>query len=246
MKRLLMIYVVFSCLPFFLTSCSLNHTKIIADELQPDKLYGLYNNSFTNIGARSKCSEVPSVNIVNVEKRDDKHNINPRLRQVSGFPYINPKELTNHIVDYMKIAFEKFNVKVDNKSTKIIQVSLNNAEYIQGVWGQGADVKLKIDIPEEQYTWIYGAQDSTYGSPMRAAAYAIHKVTFDIIKDPIIQDYILCKAEYNKSMTNQKEKDEIASKSLSQKLQELQTALDNGLITKEEYQLKRKVLIENY
>lgn len=37
-----------------------------------------------------------------------------------------------------------------------------------------------------------------------------------------------------------------STKSLTQKLQELQTALDNGLITKEEYQIKRKLIIEKY
>lgn len=37
-----------------------------------------------------------------------------------------------------------------------------------------------------------------------------------------------------------------STKSLTQKLQELQTALDNKLITKEEYQVKRKEIIEKH
>jgi hypothetical protein len=82
------------------------------------------------------------------------------------------------------------------------------------------------------------------GSGYAAAAYTIHNVTRQIIDDPAIQDYILCKDEYVQTVKDQK--DETASKSLSQKLQGLKTALDNGLISTEEYQLKRKVILEKY
>ncbi len=54
------------------------------------------------------------------------------------------------------------------------------------------------------------------------------------------------KAEYAKSLIVEREKDSTKSASLSQKLQELQTALDKGLISKDEYQLKRKAIIEKY
>ncbi len=52
--------------------------------------------------------------------------------------------------------------------------------------------------------------------------------------------------EYALSIRAQREKETTMPKTLSQKLQELQTALNNGLISKEEYQIKRRNLIEKY
>ena len=52
--------------------------------------------------------------------------------------------------------------------------------------------------------------------------------------------------EYIQFKKDREKKEEMTSKSLSQKLQELQAAFDNGLISREEYQLKRKTLLEKY
>lgn len=190
MKRLLIVCIVFSIIPFTLTSCAFHLTKDVADELQPVDLYRLYNTSRTNMGARSKCPLPPSVNVVNAETRDENYIMWDR-----GLTkwYINPKELTKHIVNYMKDAFEKCMVKVDTNSTKIIQVSMKKAEFTQGVWAQGADIQLKIDIHDKQYTEVYEAADNSPKSSMRALAYAIHVDTWKIINDPVIQDYILCR-----------------------------------------------------
>jgi hypothetical protein len=196
-----------------------------------------------NMAVRSKCLIPLSVNVVNEEKRDENYIMWDR--GVTKW-YINPKELTNHIVDYMKDAFEKCNVKVDNNSTKVIKIAMKKADFTQGAWTQGAAIQLKIDIPEKQYTEIYEANDNSPKSSMRAMAYAIHVDIWKIINDPVIQDYILCNAESIQSIKDQKEKDETSSKPLSQKLQELQTAFDKGLISKDEYQRSRQRLLKKY
>ncbi len=95
----------------------------------------------------------------------------------------------------MNNAFEKCNVKADANSAKILQVSMYGASFTQGVWAQGADIRLKVEIPEKQYTEIYEATDNSPKSAMRAMAYAIHQITWDIINDSVIQDHILCKGE---------------------------------------------------
>jgi len=101
-----------------------------------------------------------------------------------------------------------------------------------------------VEIPKTKYVEIYSAKESAMAGP-RAVVYAIHRATRQIIDDPVMQDYILCKGEHSDSLNRQKEEN-ATSKSLSQSLQELQSALDKGLITKEEYQLKRKTIIEKY
>lgn len=62
-----------------------------------------------------------------------------------------------------------------------------------------------------------------------------------------IQHYINeLKSEYVKFAEVQKDNNAAKPASLSYKLQELQTALESGLISKEEYQMKRKAIIDKY
>jgi hypothetical protein len=165
-------------------------TNDIADKLEPTVLYEAYRTKSINLEARSKCTLPLSVNIINMETRDESYLVHNR--GPSSW-YINPKDLTRHIVNYMKDAFDKCKVIIEDNSTNVIQVSLKEAEIKLAVWTIGADIKLKIDIPEKQYTVIFEAEDwtPTYGST--AMAYAIHAATWKVITDPFIQDYILCK-----------------------------------------------------
>jgi hypothetical protein len=173
-----------------LTSCTFHLTKDVADELKPEELYGLYNTKHKNMKARSKCPMPPSVNIINKETRDEDYMMWDR--GVTKW-YINPKELMNYTVNYMKDAFEKCNVKVDVNSNKIINVSMNKANFTQGMWAQGADIQLNIEIPEKRYIEIFEATDNSAKSSMRAMAYAIHVATWKVIADPVVYDYILCR-----------------------------------------------------
>ncbi len=190
MKRHLIVCIIFSIIPFTLTSCTLYWTKDVAKELQPNVLYESFKTKPINLKARSKCPLPPSVNIVNTEIRDE----NYLAGEIGANKiYINPKEMMNHIVDYMKDAFEKCRIRVDNNSTNIINVSMKGAEFKRGVWTLGANIQLKIDIPERQYTDVYEAEEWTAGYAQNAMAYAIHVDTWKIIADPVIQDYILCR-----------------------------------------------------
>ena len=248
MKRLLIIGIGLAVIIFTLTSCAVNHTKDVAEKLQPEDLYAVYNTKPRNLKAQSKCQLPPSINVVNVETREDDY---PILYPILGPMIINhiitPKEYMNNVVDYLKTAFEKSGVKADDNSSKIIQVSLTETKGMYRLFTVGAILRLKVEVPEKKYTKIYEAEDwILQGGGLRTMAYTVHIVTQKIIEDPVIQNYILCKNEYIQTIKDQKEKDETVSKSLSQKLQELQTAFDNGLISKEEYQRSRQRLLEKY
>lgn len=47
-------------------------------------------------------------------------------------------------------------------------------------------------IPEKKYTKIYEHSDTTPKAAPIAVAYTIHEITWKIINDPFLQDYILC------------------------------------------------------
>jgi hypothetical protein len=233
--------IILIAMALILTGCSMHYTKDIVEDLQHAQLYESFDTVPLNLKAQSKCPYPPSIRIINDEMREDGIDMRPDSFHVS-LP-LNPKELTDGIVDYLGIGFKKSGIEVNEQSPKIIKVSLKDVKGERGVWAQGCKVDLGVDIPEMKYVNIYSARENSFTGPI-AVTYAIHRITRQIIDDTTIQDYILCRDKYE-FMNGQKEKN-LTSKSLSHKLQELQTALDNGLITKEEYQLKRKELVEKY
>lgn len=236
----------FSCITIFmvliLAGCSMHYTKDIVNDLQPARLYESFDTKPLNLKAQSKCPYPTSVRIINVETREDGIDMRPDSFHV--FLPLNPKELTDGIVDYLGSGFKKSGIEVNEQSPKIIKISLKDVKGERGVWAQGCKVDLGVEIPEMKYVNIYSARENSMTGP-RSAVYAIHRISRQIIDDLIIQDYILCRDKYNDSVNGPREEN-ATSKSISNKLQELQAALDNGLITKEEYQLKRKELIEKY
>jgi hypothetical protein len=219
-----------------LTGCTYHQTSLtkdITEQLQPAKLYESYGEQPADLKALSKCPLPPTINIVNIETRED-YVVSDMPQPNPGIslqPNISPKELTKTTVEYLKYGFEKSQIKFDSNSSKVIHISFIDAKG--ALIRFGANIKMKVYIPETKYSNIFYAHGYSPMAFDTSMAYSIHVITRNIIDDPVIQDYILCKAEHS-------------DKPLSQKLQELQTALDNGLISKEEYQLKRKVLLETY
>jgi hypothetical protein len=173
-----------------LMGCSMHYTKAIVEKLQPAELYESFDVKPINLKARSKCPSPPSVKIVNAETREDGIDMRPDSFSVS-FP-LNPKELTIGIVDYLKYGFKKSQIDVDESSPKTIKISVIDAKLERGVWIGGGNVQLRVEIPETRYVEFYSARDShiNFG---KAMAYAIHKISRQVIDDPNIQDYILCR-----------------------------------------------------
>jgi hypothetical protein len=169
-------------------------TQNIIEYLQPAELYESYRVKPVNLKGQSKCPTPPTVNIVNEETREDDYvylNYNEYKRT------INRRKLMNAVVEYLKDGFQKSNIIIDPNSSKIIKVSLSDAKASSADatgWVWNADIKIKVDIPEINYSSIFEAKDRAHmGADMRAMAYASHVLSRQIIDDPLIQDYILCK-----------------------------------------------------
>ena len=159
----------------------------------------MYQTNIIDLKSQSKCTSSPSVKVVNTETRNESLLV-AHFRAYKH--YINPKELTDHIVDYMSDAFGKCQIKVDASSPKVIEVSLDKAEMklIGPFNARGAGIQLKINIPETQYQKIYSAEEWTPRSAMATMAFAIHLTIRKVIEDPIVQNYILCNT--NKPYSN--------------------------------------------
>lgn len=178
---------------FLLASCAVNRnfTPWVVRELNPDELNNIYKTKVPNLAAINKCSSPPSIKIINAEasKKDFTFyivgNINWQL---------TPNVLINNIVLYMNDAFAQCGIKANQNSTKVIHVSLDKVESNQlvGGWVSTTDTQLKIVIPEINYIKRYEHSETTAQGPPAGVAYNIHVITWQMINDPVIQDYLLC------------------------------------------------------
>lgn len=223
---------------FSLTGCTFNHTKRISDKLDVSELYEHKRVYPIKLSLTSKCNKPPTIKIVNDESRVEDYVV-----REAGFSsvVINPKEIMDAVSLYLQNGYMQSDIKVDNQADKTLHVKMNDLKLIDdGGWSMKGHFKLELNVPETGYVNIYEAKDS---SPLHttAAAEAMHSVTRQIIDDPIILNYILCTTEFSDNLKVQK-----METTLNQKLQDLKTSLVNGLISEEEYQLKRKELIEKF
>lgn len=179
---------------FLLTSCAVNQnwTRAVVRELKPVELNEIYKTKVPNLAAISKCSSPPSIKITNAEssKKDFTFYV--------VWPSINwqltPNILIDNVVLYMNDAFTQCGIKVNQNSTKVIHVSLDKAESNLPFMAVVSTTvtQLKIVIPEINYTKRYEHSESTPRGPVMGVAYNIHAITWQMINDPVIQDYLLC------------------------------------------------------
>lgn len=188
-KYLICILLLLVCV--VLTSCVTNSTQLIADQLRPAELIEIFNTVPPNLAVRSKCPSIPSVRIVNAEINDQDYLV------YTWWPsevYVNPKKLMDNVVSYINDAFNRTGIKADQNSTNVIQVSMEKMKSWYGYnFNFSANTQLKIMLPEKKFIETYGYSDSTPKGPQMAITYTIHVITWKIITDPFVQDYILCR-----------------------------------------------------
>jgi uncharacterized membrane protein len=185
-RQYILIIMIFASI--LLSGCSFYHTQRIADSLNSSNLYSSFRTEPVDLQLYSKCDAPLVINIVNDEKRDDDFLI---WDTGPSQHYIKPKELMNHIVKYMIDAFDKSKVKQDQSSQKQIKISLKRVNWIDGVWAVGTLVEIQIQIPEIKFETTYSIEEYSM-LMLNSTAYAIHVLTWKMINDPVVKDYILC------------------------------------------------------
>ena len=167
------------------------------------------------------------MNIVNDEKREDDLSLSD---PGAVKHYINPPKLTAHIVEYMADALEKSAVRRDQSSKRQIKVSLKRVNWIEGFALYGALVDVQIEIPEIDFITTYSSEVTSIDN-RRSTAYAIHVLTWKMINDPRVKDYILC-------AKNPKEESTVRESALDI----LKRRYTSGEISKEQFeQMKRDI-----
>ena len=180
----------------FLTGCgaTLNQTRKISDQLNQDQdvIYKSFKVQPTDLSLNSKCNAPASVKIVNIESRTEDYLVYKIAAQTG---VINPKEIMDSVCLYLKKGFEKSRIKVDDQSTKVLQLKMADLHSAAGMWTWGGYFKVELIIPGKNVSKFYEARENLAKSAITAATYPIHGVTRQIIDDPVIQDYILCKGK---------------------------------------------------
>lgn len=227
---------------FSLSGCSV--TKSISERLNTIELNKSFNVTPSDLSLKSKCQKPPTVKIINIESRNE----NDAAVGNSG---VNPKELMDAVVLFLEDGYKQSHINVDDKSTKVLKIRMIDLNSAHGIWSGRSHFKTELVIPETALTKTYESNDTAINY-FTSHAYAIHGAMRQIIDDPLIQNYILCNTENDDSLNVQKERPNNDSLNiqkplpLQQRLQELQISFDKGLISKEEYQLKRKDILEKY
>ena len=190
MKKILIMIL---CVTFLLGCARWSFNKDISNGLQPASLRSSFNTQPVNFKDLSKCTTADVlVNIVNVEKNNSDTNI--VWGSMVGWS-INPQIMTDQIIAYMENSYKQCRVFTNKTSPKTIQVSIKSIEgFPNGAFKftSNAVLKLNVSIPEKNYTETFTANQST-GDLYMAVVYAIHDITWQIINDPVIQDYIVCR-----------------------------------------------------
>lgn len=188
---LLFLFVVFILL--LLTGCTVHITNNISEKIDQDALYKSFNVNPNDLSLGSKCNAPPTVKIINIENRIEDYGV---IQSLPFIAVINPREMMDSVCLYLKNGFEKSRIKSDDQSSKVIQVKMDSLT-IKDVKTFESSFKIELIIPETRFTKFYEAKDKPKlgydSSAYAASAYAIHSVTRQIIEDPVIQDYILCR-----------------------------------------------------
>jgi len=159
MLHLRVIAIVVSSLLF---GCSINVTQRVSNQLDLKNLNQRLETRISDLSVDSRCPGTKSLKVINAEIRTEKYCVNDAM----GCKwYIIPKDMTDYIVEYIENKFKECNITVGEEFDNKILVSLDEMKAIEGVWSFGSSSKIRIQIPDINYTQTYvGESGSGLGS----------------------------------------------------------------------------------
>ena len=171
--------------------------KYIKRNLEPHSLYRAYGVKHVDLGSKSKCPSPASVKLMNAEKRTTKYSI---FEMGGSTIWLTPKQTVSDLIGYLGYTLKKWKIKVDDKSDKVIMISLEEARIIFkcNFCALGGYARIKVKIPAIKFEKSYAGKDWTGDSGFVAVAYGLHLAVFKMLKDPVVLNYILCRKAVNK------------------------------------------------
>lgn len=186
--------IIFSCILLIavisFSGCAFNMTSDVGGLLNPEILNASFKTNAKNLGAESKCPYPASVYLINEEKKEYPYEL-----FFNGYTFnINPKELNDSFITYMKNALGKSGITVAPDSPKKLLISMNNVKVTRNGFSPifNSSVQMNVNLPDMKINKIYQSNDESSLLLHQAVAYSIHVSTWKIIEDPLIQNYLLC------------------------------------------------------
>jgi hypothetical protein len=178
----------------FLFGCGIKRQYTLENDLpnalQPSTLRQVFNTQPVNLKELSKCNAPVTVKIINSEIINEDVNFIPRRPFNPGWA-INPYVISNHITEYLGDAYRQCRIQSDSNSNKIISISMVKIDGYYS-FNSGVTMKINVMLPEKNITVPITAAQSALDI-YTAFAYTIHDISWQIVNDPTIQDYITCR-----------------------------------------------------
>lgn len=173
----------------FSAGCTHDVTTKITSRLNIDDVYADYKLQPTDLSKDSKCNVAPTVKIVNAEKNAVAMNI---FRQGIHSYQVVPNQIMDATASYLQSGFQKGGILAADNSAKVLELSLLSLDDVQGMFHVNSKVIIQVSTPDQKISKVFKAEENGinfYTVPSNA----IHLATRQIIEDPTIQNYILCR-----------------------------------------------------
>ena len=174
---------------YILTGCmTTNFNPLVDKRLDTEYLNEKLETGEIDLSTNGMCPGTLPLMVVNVEKRDKRYDIYDVMGTVW---YIIPNGFTDHVIRYIEEKLVESKLTIDKESGKEIDVSIEEVKA-EGDWTLEATSRLKIYIPEIDYTNIYSAVEGS-GLGDYAVAYTVHIAVMKFLNDPVFQKYVQCR-----------------------------------------------------
>jgi hypothetical protein len=171
------------------------------------------------------------------------NNQNKRLELVSSGLghkcYVNYQQWTEFIVNQLKEELEKRGVKVNPESDIVFRVSVQDLKFYSGTFAARCVVKVLVGRPDIAWSNIYEGNYVSM-SDERYMNGATYRAVEAILGDRGFQKAL--SREYQEKV----EEEAVSEEDVVEKLKQLKEMKEKGLITEEEYQNKKKEILEEF
>ena len=171
-----------------LSGCASNVTSRVNNQMDSENLNQKLGTQANDLAVDGRCPGTKSLKVINAETRTEKYCVNDAM---GCRWYIIPKDMAEYVVKYIDDNLKQSNVKTGSEYDHAILVSLDEIKASEGVWSFGSSSRIKIEIPDINYTQTYRGESGS-GLGFHAIAYAIHLSVDKFIKDPVFQNYVKC------------------------------------------------------